>query len=125
MKGHKPAENKGIAQFLQFLSATPQQKSWHQQTGYLAISKTALEELKQEGHFRQTPVQWTAFSQMIRAEPTANSGGIRLGNFVQIRDIIEAELENIFAAKKTAKQGLDAAVQKSNEVLKEFASLYQ
>jgi sn-glycerol 3-phosphate transport system substrate-binding protein len=125
MMGHKPAENKGIAQFLQFLSATPQQKSWHQQTGYLAISKIALEELRHEGHFQTMPVQWTAFSQMTRAEPTANSGGIRLGNFVQIRDIIEAELENIFAGKKTAKQGLDEATQKSNEVLKEFAALYK
>jgi sn-glycerol 3-phosphate transport system substrate-binding protein len=125
MQGHKPAENKGIAQFLAFLAATPQQKRWHQQTGYLAISKTALEELRQEGHFTQTPVQWTAFSQMTRAEPTANTGGIRLGNFVQLRDIIEAELENIFAGKKTAKQGLDEAVQKSNAVLKEFVALYK
>ena len=53
---------------------------------------------------------------------TANSQGIRLGNFVQIRDVIEAELENIFAGKKTAKQGLDDAVAKSNQLLKEFAA---
>ena len=47
---------------------------------------------------------------------------MRLGNFVQIRDVIEGEMENIFAGKKTAKQGLDDAVAKGNEMLKEFAA---
>lgn len=125
MQGHKPADYQGVAQFLRFLSDPMQQQFWHQQTGYLAISKTALETLKAEGHFQRTPVQWTAFGQLTRVEPTANSRGIRLGNFTQIRDIVEEELENIFGGKKTAKQGLDEAVQKSNTVLKEFASLYK
>ena len=53
---------------------------------------------------------------------TPNSQGLRLGNFVQIRDVIEGELENIFAGKKTVKQGLDEAVTKSNGLLKEFAA---
>jgi len=53
---------------------------------------------------------------------TANSQGLRLGNFVQIRDVIEGELENIFGGKNSAKQGLDDAVVKSNELLKEFAA---
>jgi sn-glycerol 3-phosphate transport system substrate-binding protein len=41
---------------------------------------------------------------------------------VQIRDVIEGELENVFAGKKPAKQGLDDAVAKSNALLKEFAA---
>jgi sn-glycerol 3-phosphate transport system substrate-binding protein len=60
----------------------------------------------------------------VKAErvATANSSGLRLGNFVQIRDVIEAELENIYGGKKSVKQGLDDAVQKSNALLKEFAA---
>ena len=34
-------------------------------------------------------------------------------------------MEHIFAGKKTAKQGLDDAVAKSDEILKEFAALYK
>ena len=34
-------------------------------------------------------------------------------------------MENIFAAKKTPKQGLDDAVAKSNGLLKEFAATYK
>ena len=41
---------------------------------------------------------------------TDKSRGIRLGNFVQIRDIIDEELEGVWSGKKTAKEGLDAAV---------------
>ena len=41
---------------------------------------------------------------------------------MQIREAIESEMENIFAGKKTAKEGLDAAVMKGNEILKEFAA---
>jgi len=36
--------------------------------------------------------------------------------------VIEPELESIFAGKKTAKEGLDAAVAGANEILKEFAA---
>ena len=56
---------------------------------------------------------------------TPNSSGLRLGNFVQIRDVIESELENVFNGKKPVKQGLDDAVAKSNALLKEFAATYK
>jgi sn-glycerol 3-phosphate transport system substrate-binding protein len=62
---------------------------------------------------------------MAAGKTTPNSQGIRLGNFVSVRDAIEEQMENIFSGKKTAKQGLDDAVAKSNDVLKEFAALYK
>jgi ABC-type glycerol-3-phosphate transport system substrate-binding protein len=58
----------------------------------------------------------------LAAKPTANSQGHRLGNFAQVRGAIEGEMENVFAGKKTAKEGLDAAVAKGNDILKEFAA---
>src|SRR5713101_4514441 len=58
MKGHQPEAYKGPAQFLQFLAELAQQQAWHQQTGYLVISKPALEALTAEGYFAQAPVQW-------------------------------------------------------------------
>ena len=44
---------------------------------------------------------------------------------MQIRDAIEAELENVFGGKKPVKQGLDDAVAKSNALLKEFSATYK
>jgi sn-glycerol 3-phosphate transport system substrate-binding protein len=122
MKGKPATENRGTAQFLKFVSDTNQQMWWHVTTGYLAISNTAVKNLESGYHFKKNPDQFTAFAQLTKGKATPNSQGIRLGNFVQIRDVIEGELENIFAGKKTAKQGLDDAVAKSNEILKEFAA---
>jgi sn-glycerol 3-phosphate transport system substrate-binding protein len=121
MKGQKPAEYKGVAQFMKFLSEPHQQMWWSVTTGYVPITQTAIKNLEAGYHFKKNPEQWTALSQ-LSGTPTANSRGLRLGNFVQIRDAIETELENVFAGKKSAKEGLDAAVAKSNEILKEFAA---
>jgi sn-glycerol 3-phosphate transport system substrate-binding protein len=95
---------------------------WHVSTGYLAISNSAVKNLEAAQHFKRHPDQFTAFAQLTKGAATANSQGLRLGNFVQIRDVIESEMENIFAGKKSAKQGLDDAVAKSNDILKEFAA---
>ena len=122
MKGKPANENRGTARFLKFISETNQQMWWHVTTGYLAISNSAVKNLEAGYHFKKYPDQWTAFAQLTKGKATPNSQGLRLGNFVQIRDVIESELENIFAGKKTAKQGLDDAVAKSNDLLKEFAA---
>jgi sn-glycerol 3-phosphate transport system substrate-binding protein len=122
MKGKPANENRGTARFLKFISETNQQMWWHVTTGYLAISNSAVKNLEAGYHFKKNPDQWTAFAQLTKGKATSNSQGLRLGNFVQIRDVIEGELENIFAGKKTAKQGLDDAVAKSNDLLKEFAA---
>jgi len=125
MKGHNAEENKGVAKFLEFLGQTPQQAWWHAQTGYLPISNSALKALQATDHFKKNPNLWTAFAQITSGKTTANSQGVRLGNLIAIRDVIEGEMENILAGKKTSKQGLDEAVKKSDGILKEFASMYK
>ena len=142
LKGKPAAEYRGVARFLEFLAKPENQMWWHVNTGYLAISNTAVRNLEQGYHFVKNPKQYTAFAQLTGLPPTPpaamkgakaaparaervatpNSSGLRLGGFVQIRDVIESELENIFAGKKTAKQGLDDAVARSNALLKEFAA---
>jgi len=125
MKGKKAEEYKGVAAFLEFLGKPEQQAWWHAATGYLPISKSALAALQKTDHFQKNPDMWTAFNQIMSGKTTANSQGIRLGNFNAVRDNIEAELENVIGGKKTPKQGLDDAVAQGNKVLKEFASLYK
>ena len=125
MKGQKTEEYKGVAKFLEFLGQTPQQAWWHAQTGYLPVSNSALKTLQATDHFKKNPNLWTAFAQITSGKTTANSQGVRLGNLIAIRDIIEGEMENILAGKKTSKQGLDEAVNKSDGILKEFASMYK
>lgn len=125
MKGLPKPDYKGVAQFFKFLAEPEQQAWWHQATGYVTITNASLRYLAQTNHFLNNPHQWTAFAQLTSGNDTSNTQGIRLGDFVAVRDAIESELENILAGKKGVKQGLDDAVAKGNAILKEFASLYK
>ena len=122
MQGLPPTDYRGIAQFFKFLAEPDQQAVWHQTTGYVTLTNASLKYLGQTNHFLRNPDQWTAFAQLTSGNNTPNTQGIRLGNFVAVRDAIEDELENILARKKSVQQGLDDAVAKGNEILKEFAS---
>jgi len=55
-----------------------------------------------------------------KGKPTAYSRGVRLGNYAQIRAVIDEEIEAAFAFKKAPKQALDDAAQRGNEILKRF-----
>ena len=61
-----------------------------------------------------------AIRQLNNKPPTANSKGLRFGNFVQGREVIEEEMEAVFAGKKDAKTALDQAVVRGNEILRKF-----
>jgi sn-glycerol 3-phosphate transport system substrate-binding protein len=125
MKGLPAADYKGVAQFLKFLAEPEQQAWWHQSTGYITITNASLKYLAYTNHFLRSPDQWTAFAQLTSGNNTPNTQGIRLGNFVAVRDAIEDELEDILGGKKGVKQGLDDAVARGNAILKEYADLYR
>jgi len=120
MGGKSKDEYKAVARFLTFLSDPERQALWHQTTGYLPITLAAYELTRKSGFYEKNPGTDVSVKQMI-VKTTDKSRGVRLGNFVQIRDIIDEELEGVWAGKKTAKEGLDAAVARGNEQIAKFA----
>ncbi len=119
MSGKKPAEYKGVAKFFNYLTNAEIQAKSHQRTGYLPITLASFEATEKAGFYKQNPGTDVAVNQMIR-KTTEKSRGIRLGNFVQIRAIEDEELEQVWAGKKTAKEALDSAVKRGNELLVRF-----
>ena len=120
MAGKSKDEYKGVAKFLNFLSQPELQAEWHQGTGYLPITMAAYDLTRKSGFYDKNPGTDVSVKQMI-VKTTDKSRGIRLGNFVQIRDVIDEELENVWSGKKDAKAGLDAAVARGNELIERFA----
>ena len=120
LSGHSPEEYKGVAAFLNFLSSTDVQARWHQNTGYLPITLAAGEKTKSEGFYVSNPGTEIAGMQMTAKPPTANSKGLRLGSFDQIRGIIDEELEAVWSGDKTGQAALDSAVQRGNALLRRF-----
>lgn len=119
MSGKKPVEYKGVGAFFDYLSRADVQAKSHQTTGYLPITRAAFEMTEKSGFYAKNPGADVAVNQMIR-KTTDKSRGIRLGNFVQIRAIIDEELENVWAGKQGVKEALDTAVRRGNEQLERF-----
>jgi sn-glycerol 3-phosphate transport system substrate-binding protein len=120
LSGKKPEEYKGVAKFFTFLSQTDLQQKLHEETGYLPITKAAYAATKASEFYDKNPGREIAVIQMTAKPPTANSRGLRLGNLVQIRDIIAEDLEAAFAGKQEAQPALDDAVKRGNGLLRQF-----
>lgn len=120
LNGHQSEEYKCVAEFFKYVSEPEQQAFWHQNTGYVPITTAAYDLSKEQGFYETDPGTDTAIKQLSLNTPTPNSKGIRFGNFVQARDIINEELEAVWAGDKTAREAMDAAVERGNALLRKF-----
>ena len=120
LAGHEADEYKGVAKFMTYLSSAEVQAWWHQETGYVPITTAAYELSKTQGFYDSNPGTDTAIKQLSLNEPTPNSRGVRFGNFVQIRDVINEEMESLWAGDKTAQVAMDTAVKRGNALLRKF-----
>jgi sn-glycerol 3-phosphate transport system substrate-binding protein len=120
--GKKPAEYKGVAQFFNYISQPELQAKWHQVTGYVPITNAAADLTKSSGYYEKNPGTDIAVKQLNNKPPTANSKGLRFGNFVQGRTVIEEEIEAVLAGKKDAKAAMDDANSRGNDILRKFQS---
>ncbi|EMH1105735.1 sn-glycerol-3-phosphate ABC transporter substrate-binding protein UgpB [Proteus mirabilis] len=120
MAGRPDAEYNGVAKFFTYLSSPEVQADWHQATGYLPVTKAAYALTQQQGFYHQNPGADTAILQMTTSDSTANSKGLRFGNFLQTREIVDEELEKVWSGKQSAQTALDNAVKRGNEQLRRF-----
>jgi sn-glycerol 3-phosphate transport system substrate-binding protein len=120
MSGRKAEEYKGVAKFMAFLSRPEVQMEWHTKTGYVPITQASYDLTRKSGFYDKNPGADMPVKQLTNKAPTANSKGLRFGNFVQGREVIEEELESVFAGKKDAKTALNDAVKRGNEILRKF-----
>ena len=119
MNGKKAEEYKGVAKFFSYLSDANVQAVNHQRTGYLPITTEAYTITEKSGFYKQNPGTDVSVTQMIR-KVTDKSRGIRLGNFVQIRTVIDEEMEQVWAGKKSAADALGSAKKRGDELLERF-----
>jgi sn-glycerol 3-phosphate transport system substrate-binding protein len=119
-RSRTPAEYRGIAEFFRFISDVDQDLWWHKATGYVPLTVAAYEKARAEGFYTQNPGADAAIRQLSRAEPTPNSRGFRLGGMIEIRNIIQEELEKALQGQQTGAQALENANRRGNVVLRNF-----
>jgi len=114
-----PEVYKGVTKFFKFISSPEIAARWHQQTGYVPVTKAAYEATKNAGFYDKNPGTEIAVKQ-LNVVTTNQSRGVRLGYLPQIREIEDAEMERIFSGKVEPKAGLDNMVRRGNELLEKF-----
>ena len=120
LEGHPNAEYQGVAEFFNYVSRPEVQADWHQSSGYVPITTAAYELSQEQRFYEQEPGTDTAIKQLSLNEPTENSKGLRFGNYVQIRDVINEELEDLWAGNQTAAEALAEAAARGNTLLRQF-----
>ena len=124
LQGFSNDDYRSMAEFFTYLSKTEVQKKWHQATGYLPITEAAYEETKKEGFYVVHPAAEIAVLEVMENAPTPHSWGIRLGNYVEVRDLIIDALEKAFSGEMSAQEALDQAVAEGNKRLETFEKGY-
>ena len=122
VNGKTAGEYKGVAKFFAFISQPEVQAEWHQATGYLPITRAAYEITKSAGFYQKHPGFDVGIQQMTNGGgiPQAYTRGIRLGNYLMIRAVVDEELEQTWSLQKPPKQALDDAVRRGNDLLRRF-----
>lgn len=125
MQGRPDEEYPAIAAFFSYLSSPEVQADWHQFSGYLPITQAAYDLTTEQGYYTENPGAETGLKQITLNEPTENSKGLRFGNYVQIRGIIDEEFEALLNGSKDAQGALDALVERGNALLEDFEAQNQ
>jgi sn-glycerol 3-phosphate transport system substrate-binding protein len=120
LQGQDEEVYRGVADFFTYLSSPEVQADWSQFSGYLPITQAAYDLSKEQGFYDANPGTELSIQQITLNEPTENSKGLRFGNYVQVRDIIDEEFQALLAGDKDPQGALDAVVERGNGLLREF-----
>ncbi len=114
----------GALAFMNFFSNPGNAAEWHQLTGYEAITKDSITLLEEEGFYETNPNNKVASDQLAAAKNTPASLGALLGNFVAIRDVITAAIEDILVNDLDVATRMATANEEANKSLTEYESLF-
>ncbi|MGB7541613.1 MAG: sn-glycerol-3-phosphate ABC transporter substrate-binding protein UgpB [Burkholderiales bacterium] len=120
LSGKSAAEYRGVAKFFAYLTRPEVEAGWHQKTGYLPVSPAAFELSRRQGFYTTRPGFGLLVKQLSGGAPTANSPGLRFGNMLLVRAVIDEEFERVWNGRRTPKEALDEAVERGNRLLSQF-----
>jgi len=126
MKGHSDDEIAAAKAFLDFVRQPDQQIQFTKATGYLPVTLTALNALKDSGRINDPafgPVEVGVDS--LNQPSNEDTKGIRLGFFTPARDIMIEETTKVFNGDQDMQTALDNSVTRGNELLRRFEQTYQ
>lgn len=126
MKDHSEAEVAAAKQFLNFLREDDQQIEFTRRTGYVPVTESAMDKLIASGKSKDLEFATAELGVASLNEPgTEDSRGIRLGFYVQFREIFKEETQKAFVGQQTMQEALDKAAARGDQLLRRFQQTYK
>ena len=125
MKGHDDVEYDAAKDFLGFLREDETQIEFTRRTGYVPVTASALETLEANGRIEEPEFATAELGVSSLDQPgDENSRGVRLGFYVQFRDIFTEETQKAFNGEQSMQEALDNAVERGDALLRRFEQTY-
>ncbi|KQU89533.1 glycerol-3-phosphate ABC transporter substrate-binding protein [Ensifer sp. Root31] len=125
MKGHGKNEIEGAKAFLNFLRTPEQQMAFSAATGYVPVTNDVLNAIAKSPDAKSPRYATAAIGIKSMSEPaTPDTRGIRLGSYIQFRQVWTEETQKAFAGQQTMQVALDNAKQRGDELLRRFQQTY-
>lgn len=114
----------GALTFLAWFTNTENAADWHKFTGYVPVSKSAIEMLEAEGWYEASPNSLVASAQLAAAQATSATAGAIVGGFPAIRDHVTNAIEQVLVNGRDVQEALDEAKALADETLAEYNLLF-
>ncbi len=126
LAGNSAEQYDAAAAFFNFIAKPEQALWWSTVTGYIPVTNSGFDYMKSNGFYDKAPYKGreVAIQSLTFTPPTANSRGIRLGGYTQIRKEFRDAVTGIMAGTSGVQEGLDAAVERGNAILRRFEKTY-
>ncbi|WP_112322010.1 extracellular solute-binding protein [Oceanibium sediminis] len=126
MQGHDDADYDAARAFLNFVRQNDQQIEFAGRTGYMPVTNSALAALLASDKSDQLEYATAAVGVGSLNQPgDENSRGIRLGFYVQFRDVYTEEVTKALNGEQDMQVALDNAAKRGDELLRRFEKTYQ
>jgi sn-glycerol 3-phosphate transport system substrate-binding protein len=117
---HPQEELEAAVDFALFLGNTENGAEWHQISGYFPIRQSSVDLLTEEGWFETNPTFTTAFDQLTETLSNSATAGALIGNYLEVRTIIEEAAQAMVDGGQSPQDVLDNANERANEALAIF-----
>ena len=125
MKGFDATTYKAVAHFFEYLRRPEVQVKFSVATGYIPVTKSGLAALQDDPSVDAATARVIATgSQSLGLPGTADTRGIRLGFYPQIRQVWAEEIVKAFGGGQSIDVALDNAVKRGNDLLRQFQRTY-
>lgn len=114
----------GALTFLLYFTNTENSAAWHQLTGYIPITKSAVELLETEGWFEENPNSRIAGEQLAGSTATTATAGAIVGAFPAIRNHVTNAIEQVLVNGRDVTEALTEAKELADETLEQYNLLF-